>query len=183
MPFLTIITRSFRRPESLARCVKSVACQTDPDVEHIILHDPIGRGVGASYLSLRGLFPHGEYVYLLDDDDYLIEPEFVEVLKRYAKALESPDVIYVQMNVSGTIMPEWEEGLQRGRIACSCFAIRREVWLEHVNDFINDYSADFYFIHAISICGRMHSEAHLNMIASQVGKVSHGKPENIAVTA
>lgn len=182
-PFLTILTRSFRRPESLGRCVNSVALQTDPDVEHVILHDPIGRGVGWSYLNLRYAIPRGEYVFMLDDDDYLINRDFVAALKQCAQDNDQPDVIYIKMDVSGTIMPDFTDGLQRGWIACSCFAIRREVWLEHLADLRDDYSADFYFIHAISACGRMHSEAHLNMVASRVGKVSHGQPENLVLIA
>lgn len=176
-PFLTIITRSFKRPESLARCVKSVACQTDPDVEQIIAHDPVGRGVEASYLDMRYHLPRGEYVFILDDDDYLIDPGFVAALKQAAH--DRPDVIYVKMDVSGTIMPTWSDGLHCGQIAVSCFVVKREVWLEHVMDFIGDYSSDFHFIHAIHTCARQHSESHLDMIASQVGQVSHGKPEDI----
>jgi len=183
MPFLTILTRSFRRPESLGRCVKSVASQTDPDVEQVILYDSIGRGVGWSYLNLKSVVPQGEYVFLLDDDDTLINPCFIETLKQCAAENNNPDVIYVQMDVSGTIMPIWEHGLKRGYIACSCFAIKRSVWLEHLQDIRDDYSADFYLIEAIHNCAARHTEAHLNMIASRVGKVSHGQPENIAVTA
>jgi glycosyltransferase involved in cell wall biosynthesis len=182
MPFLTILTRSFRRPESLVRCVKSVAHQTDPDVEQIVLHDPIGRGVGASYLNLRYSIPRGEYVYLLDDDDYLINDCFVEALKQCAAEHNNPDVIYVSMDVSGTIMPDFSEGLRRGWIACSCFAIKRNVWIEHVMDLRDDYSADFYFIEAINQCSRKHSTAQLDMIASRVGRVSNGQPESITVT-
>jgi len=183
MPFLTILTRSFRRPQSLVRCVQSVAHQTDPDVEQIIIHDPVGRGVGWSYLNLHHVAPRGQYVFILDDDDYLINDCFIEALKQCALEHDSPDVIYVQMDVSGTIMPDFSEGLRRGWIACSCFAVRREVWLEHVKDFIDDYSADFYFIAAVHHCSRQHTIAHLDMIASKVGRVSNGHAENIAATA
>ncbi len=183
MTFLTILTRSYRRPESLARCVQSVARQTDPDAEQIVLHDPVGRGVGWSYLNLRYVTPRGEYVFLLDDDDYLIDDGFVAALKQFAHDNRKPDIIYVQMDVSGTVMPIWEHGLQRGYIAASCFALRRNVWIEHIIDLIDDYSADFYFISAVHNCPRDHSRAHLNMIASRVGKVSHGQPENVATFA
>src|SRR5512139_1455120 len=120
-PFLTILTRSFRRYESLSRCVKSVAAQTDPDVEQRILYDPIGRGVEWSYLNLRNIYPSGEYVMLLDDDDYLIEPSFVAQLKALVEEQHAPGVVFVGMNVSGTVMPVWDEGLKRGYIAASCF--------------------------------------------------------------
>src|SRR5512139_2183289 len=179
MAFLTIITRSFRRYESLARCVKSAACQTDPDVEQRIIYDALGRGVEWSYLNLRGVDPAGEYVMLLDDDDYLIEPGFVAQLKETVIQHATPDVVFVGMDVSGTVMPVWEHGLKRGWIACSCFVVKREVWLEHTKDFRADYSADWYFIEAVCRCPRQHTQAHLDTVASTVGRVSHGKPENI----
>lgn len=177
MAFLTILTRSFQRPESLARCVQSVARQTDPDVEQRIIFDPLGRGVEWSYLNLRGVVPDGEYVFLLDDDDYLIDPSFVAELKKVAERHNRPDVIFVGMNVAGTVMPVWDDGLRRGYIACSCFVVKCEVWLEHAVKFRDDYSADFYFIEAICNCDKHHTTAHLDMVASTTGKVSHGQPE------
>lgn len=183
MAFLTIITRSFRRPKSLERCVNSVALQTDPDVEQIIAYDPDGRGVEASYTNLKTLTPSGLYVMLLDDDDYLIEPSFVAELKRVAQRDDTPEVVFVGMDVSGTIMPVWDEGLRRGYIACSCFVVRRDVWLEHIKDIKADYSADFYFIESIMACGKQHTSTRLDMVASKVGRVSHGQPENITATA
>lgn len=177
MTFLTILTRSFRRPESLARCVQSVARQTDPDVEQRIIFDPLGRGVEWSYTNLRGVAPAGEYVFLLDDDDYLIDPLFVAELKKEAARCGRPDVIFVGMNVAGTVMPIWENGLKRGYIACSCFVVKRDVWLEHAANFCGDYSADFYFIESICTCPHHHTTAHLDRVASTTGKVSHGSPE------
>lgn len=183
MAFLTIITRSFRRPISLVRCVESVAHQTDPDVEHVIVHDPIGRGVEASYTNLKSITPSGMYVMLLDDDDYLIDRSFVEALKRTAQFNDTPEVVFVGMDVSGTIMPVWDEGLRRGYIACSCFVVRYDVWLEHIKDVKADYSADFYLIESIMNCNRHHTSTRLDMVASRVGRVSHGQPENVAITA
>lgn len=177
MAFLTILTRSFRRPESLARNVQSVARQTDPDVEQRIIFDPIGRGVEWSYLNLRSVYPDGEYVFLLDDDDYLIDPLFVAELKQIVATHDRPDVVFVGMNVGGTVMPVWEHGLRRGYIACSCFVVKSEVWLEHAHNFHGDYSADFYFIDDICSCAKQHTTAHLDMVVSTTGRVSHGKPE------
>ncbi|HEY4723052.1 MAG TPA: hypothetical protein VII92_14460, partial [Anaerolineae bacterium] len=105
----------------------------------------------------------------MDDDDYLIADGFVAALKRCVEEEHKPDVVFVKMDVSGTAMPDFSEGLRRGWIACSCFAIKRGVWLEHVMDFIDDYSADFHFIEAIMNCARNHTQVHLNMIASRVG--------------
>src|SRR4030067_728827 len=128
--FLSIVTRTFRRPVGLARCVDSVARQTDPDVEHIILHDSIGRGVGWAYENLKTVQPGGEYVFILDDDDYLIDEGFVAELKQFVVEHVCPDLVFVLMRVRGRILPEWTEGLRLGDIAVSCLVLRRDVWLE-----------------------------------------------------
>lgn len=45
MSFLTVITRTYKRPGLLARNQASLAAQTDPDFEQILLVDDAGRGV------------------------------------------------------------------------------------------------------------------------------------------
>ena len=177
--FLTIVTRTFRRPVGLARCIDSVARQSDPDVEHIILHDSIGRGVGWSYENLRSAQPGGEYVFILDDDDYLIDEGFVAALKQFVVEHERPEIVFVGMDVQGRILPEWSEGLRLGDIAVSCFALRRDVWLEHAGDFSGDYGGDFHFIDAVYGCERQHTSARLERVVSRVDRVSYGEPENI----
>src|SRR4030067_3647749 len=107
--FLTIVTRTFRRPVGLARCIDSVARQSDPDVEHIILHDSIGRGVGWSYENLRSAQPGGEYVFILDDDDYLIAGGFRAALKGFVIKHQWPDIVFVSMDVPGRVLPAWTE--------------------------------------------------------------------------
>ena len=183
MAFLTVVTRAFRRPRGLARCVDSVARQTDPDIEHIILHDAVGRGVGWSYENLGTAHPSGEYVFILDDDDYLIDPDFVSVLRAFVAEHNSPDIVFVQMDVCGRILPEWSEGLRMGDIAVSCFVLCRNVWIEHRGDFRAQYAGDFHFINAVYRCARQHTEARLNRVVSRVDRVSSGKPEAIYLTA
>ena len=48
-PTLTIVTRTFRRPQMLERCVASVWAQECRDFQHVILPDEIGIGIRASY--------------------------------------------------------------------------------------------------------------------------------------
>ncbi len=176
MAFLTILTRSFRRPDQLARCVQSVACQSDPDVEHVIVHDPIGQGVGWSYENLRSVPVGGEYVFILDDDDYLIRGSFVAELK--ASAESRPDVILFKMDLLDYgILPQTFGEPQNGGIAVSCFAVRRDVWIEHAQDLKAEYAGDFEFIHAVWGCARAHRFGILDVVASRIGQVSHGQPE------
>lgn len=183
MAFLTILTRSFRRPESLGRCVNSVALQTDPDIEHLIVHDAIGRGVEWSYTNLSGIVPDGQYVMLLDDDNYLDDRHFIEKLKRIADVENCPEVIFIDMQRLGDRLPDFSEGVKRGFIDAACFVVRRDVWLEHAPRLKSDYSADFYFIDEIVRCERRHTTAHLHDIITIMDRVSHGQPENLYTTA
>jgi|WetSurMetagenome_2_1015567.scaffolds.fasta_scaffold93720_2 hypothetical protein len=180
---LTILTRTFlQRPASLARNQASVEDQTQPDqVEQLLLVDREQRGIAWTYAHLRDCLPsvRGEYVLLLDDDDYLISNTFVEDLADHV--LDSPAVVIVRMDVSGRLMPEpeyWRQPPVGGRIACSCFIVRRDVFAEHVGDFAADYAGDFAFINAVCNCPRGHTFEWWDRVVSRVGQVSHGQAEN-----
>jgi hypothetical protein len=180
---LTILTRTFlKRPASLARNQASVASQTDADqVDQLLLVDRERRGIEWTYAHLGDALPgiHGDYVLLLDDDDYLIDPDFVADLAQWVE--DGPAVVIVQMDVSGRIMPEpdyWRQPPVGGRIACSCFIVRRDVFAEHVGDFAAAYAGDFAFINAIWNCPRGHPFAWWDRVVSRVGQVSHGQAEN-----
>lgn len=175
MAFLTILTRSFRRPNQLARCVLSVARQSDPDIEHVIVHDPIGRGIGWSYQNLRTVPIGGDYVFILDDDDYLILDSFVHDLKQAAH--DRPEVMIVQMDLLDRRLPQTCGEPVLGGIAVSCFVVRRDVWLEHAPEFPACYEADYRFIHAIWTCPAQHRFKFLDLVAARIGRVSHGEPE------
>lgn len=177
--FLTIVTRSFKRPKGLARCVQSVARQSDPDVQQIIVHDALGRGVEWSHVNLCNVPIGGQFVFVLDDDDYLIDDQFVESLKALVAA-EQPDVVFVQMDVEGRILPrdDMPNGPQLGEIAMSCFVVRRDVWLEHVVDFLPVYEGDLTFIHAVWHCPKQHRRATLRRLVSKTGGVGGGHAES-----
>ena len=135
--------------------------------------------MGWAYENLKTVQPGGEYVFILDDDDYLIDEGFVAALKQFVVEHVCPDIVFVQMDVCGRILPEWSEGLRLGDIAVSCFALRREVWLEHGGDFSGEYGGDFHFIDAVYGCERQHTSARLERVASRVDRVSRGEPEAI----
>ena len=183
MAFLTVVTRSYKRPQALARCVQSVACQSDPDVEHVIVHDALGRGIGWSQENLRNVPIGGEWVYVLDDDDYLIDDRFIENLKVLV-AERNPEVVFVKMDMLWSILPpKTANGPLLGQIAVSCFVVKRAVWLEHVNDFQPIYEGDYTFIRAVWDCEKRHRRAWLDRVVARVGQVSHGQPENSHLVA
>ena len=178
--FLTIITRTFnQRPFGLQRCVDSVKAHNYGDIQHLVVVDSVGRGLGWSFTNLKNVAPSvlGEYVMLLDDDDYLTCANFVDILSNVTSS--NPEVIIVRMDMGdGRVLPgesNWGSEPVLGAIAVSCYIVRRDVWLEHVGDFVDAYDSDFRFIDAVYKHG--HQFEWLPVIASRVGNVSHGQPE------
>ncbi|NIV99524.1 glycosyltransferase, partial [Candidatus Saccharibacteria bacterium] len=96
-PLLSIITRTYQRPDLLERCINSVLRQTLPDFEHLIIDDSIGHGL---YWANRQIAEcaektNGFYIYVLDDDDFITSYSFLEDLKDLLRdiAPREPDLI------------------------------------------------------------------------------------------
>lgn len=179
MPLLTIITRTFGgRPLGLERCTKSIADQTDRDVQHLLALDDQRRGVGWSHINLRTLSDRiaGDYVMLLDDDDYLIDSGFVKALRSHVA--EAPEVVIVKMDMgNGAILPPWRvEPPAHSSIASTCIISRSDIWREHVADFTDQYDGDYAYTIAVWNCG--HPFTWLDRVVAKVGRVSHGAGED-----
>lgn len=154
MPFLEVLTRCHKRPKMLAVNRASLAAQTCDDWTQTLLVDDIGIGIGAATERMAAYAPRlvGNYVWMLDDDDTCIMPDFVEGL-RFIVADSDPDVIFVRMDHgSGRILPDrqWGHAPQCGEIGISAFVVRREVWQAHAGAMIpGKYTSDFEFISSI----------------------------------
>jgi len=129
--FLSIITRTYNRPEALQQCKRSVLGQADLDLEHIILRDTVGVGVAEAHRLFLNAQPRGEYVMILDDDDLIASPWFVSDLKAAARAYD-PDVIVFKMhNAEFGILPDqfvWQQQPIHGHISGCNVAVRLHVW-------------------------------------------------------
>lgn len=181
MTLLSIITRTFNgRPVGLRRNLASVDGQSDRhEIQHFLALDLGRHGVGWSFKNLATVVPQlvGDYVMLLDDDDYLIDNHFVRDLRQIVA--DQPDVVIVQMDMSnGRVLPlaeRWEQRPTHSFIACSCYLVRRDVFNEHVGDFADAYDGDFTFINAVIEHG--HQLKWWKRIVSKVGQVSNGSAE------
>lgn len=179
---LSIITRTFNgRPLGMRRLRDSLASQTSQDFEHVLLVDEKRRGVEWANGNIWRALPdvHGDYVMLLDDDDFLIDHEFVRLLAD--QVVGRPDVVIVKMDMSnGWHLPsdlEWGQRPKLARIAISSHISRRDVFAEHVRDFRPHYDGgDFDYINAVWECG--HSFKWWDRVVSKVGRVSHGQAED-----
>lgn len=184
---LTIVTRTFNaRPMGLAANITSVRKQAESgEIQHLIVEDEVGRGVAWAQENLRNevAFVKGDYVLLLDDDDFLVDANLVYGLRR--QVLDAPEIIICKMNMGdGRILPDadhWGERPERGHIPCSSYIVRRDVWNEHVADFAPKYDGDFDFIDAVWKHG--HPFQWWNNVVARVGQVSHGKAEDGATVA
>jgi len=180
-PFLTIITRTYKRPKLLARCQASVRAQTDPDLEHVVLTDHVGMGIYVSYhrmINEAGRY-HGSYIYCLDDDNVLTDTAFVADLKAIA-AEHNPDVIMVKAsNPTFGVLPKfWGETPKRCNVDLGNFVVKGHVWMEYAPHFLDiEQLEDYGFIAAVFEAGcSVYWHDALVMEALQVG---WGKPEDV----
>ena len=131
---LSIITRCYKRPIGLRRNRLSVRLQTLQDYEQIFLVDKEGQGINAADARMAAEAPtliHGDYVYILDDDDLLIDNQFIDHIHDIAQA-HDPDIIMVKSdNGYLGILPSaatWKREPQPGRVSVLNYVVRSEIW-------------------------------------------------------
>lgn len=184
-PFLSIITRVYKRPIGLRANSQSIKSLTDNDTEQIFITDKVGLGL----LSANTSFSHketlefieGEYVYLLDDDDFIVNPEMVTRLKEVMRD-HNPDVIFFRMIIKNGMNNDhyptqqcWGNKPMIAHIGGSCFVVKKEVYKKHIHNFAHARCGDFYFINSVFESGV--KCYWLDVLMAETGKVSRGKPE------
>lgn len=186
-PFLTVITRHMdTRPNMLSVNQASLRDQIDTDYEQLLVIDHEAAGVEASYANLPELceWIRGEYVFLLDDDDRVIDREFISRLK--LAAFNRPELIMIRMrHQPELILPDdahWQREPVIGYFGCSSYVVRRDVWCENVKEFQPVYHGDFTFISAVY--PKCKSVVWLDrvMTATQCGH-HNGQPESLDTLA
>lgn len=150
MAFLEVLTRTFgKRPQALRRNQNSLRTQTDPDMQHTVIVDEVGRGVAWANGNLRNIIATGEYVWVLDDDDRCMRDTLVAEIKEIA-AREQPDVIVMRAHhaVFGLLpnKEHWQRAPVCGQIGWSCVAVRGEIWNAHRQAHDESYAGDYVFI-------------------------------------
>lgn len=185
-PFLSIITRVYKRPVGLSANISSIESLKDKDLEQIFITDHVGVGLFEANKSFSSnntkALIEGKYVYLLDDDDFIVNPNMIAELKNIAEQ-SSPDVICFRMiiknNMNGNYYPTteicWGNKPVIARIGGSCFVVKTEVWKKYIHEFAKPRCGDFYFINAVYEAG--HSFRWYDVLMAETGKVSRGKPE------
>ena len=160
-PFLTIMTRTHKRPAQLAVCSASIAGQSRPELlEHVILRDEVGLGVGEANTLYYTADAAGQYVWQLDDDDVMASEvgaaELYEELFTVIEGRPRPPYFFVKFDHGGVIRPKEDVwGLRRpllNEIGGSSIITRNDVWMRYRECWGLWYAGDYDFIFEV-MCG------------------------------
>jgi len=178
--FLTIITRKHPfRDKCYKEHRESLLSQTDLDFYPLIIYDKKGRGVPWANRQLYECQNkiNSDYVFILDDDDKLIDRDFIKDIKEIVQK-HNPDVIMVKMERKGKIYPtdiSWKKDPKFANIVMSNFIVRSSIYKKYAKSFCVDQGADFYFIREVlKHPYKVHWE---DKVYSKVMVVSKGGPE------
>ncbi len=181
-PFLTIITRCYKRPTGLGANLRSVNKLTFSR-EQIFITDNIGLGLLEANRSFSNPAVleqiKGEYVFLLDDDDFIVNPQMIEDLK----AVGDYDIIFFRMTIKNgqnnnhypTDELCWGKEPIIARIGGSCMVVKTEWYKKYAHNFGVARCGDFYMLKAMWNDGP--KVYWLDKIMSETGSVGRGKPE------
>lgn len=184
MKSIAFVTRVHpRRPNMLKICINSVKAQTSDDYIHILHRDDKtekGYGVLSADHSLVKVKPiNAQYVMVLDDDDMLIDPNFVETFAKTIKK-DVPEIVFFRGIITGRgVFPRekiWGKAPLCGLIASFNFAVRQDLWMNYIHKFNYRTVSDFAFIsHCYS---KTKNHLWLNRIVAQTqGRPGRGRGE------
>lgn len=186
-PFLTIITRSYKRPIGMSKNLESIEALTDKDIEQIFIHDEVGVGMleanrSFSDPSVTELIK-GQYVFLLDDDDFIVNPNMVNLLKSVAFTENAPDIIFFRMiiknGMNNNYYPTdelcWGKEPIIARIGGSCMVVKTDWFKKYIHHFGVQRCGDYQFLKAM--WNNSPSAYWLDVLMCETGSVGGGKPE------
>ena len=184
MKAIAFITRVHPvRPTMLKICIDSIKIQTSDDYIHILSRDDKtvkGYGRFLANKSFAKVSPiNARYVMVLDDDNMLIDPNFV-IIFREVIAKNNPEIVFFKAIISNFIYPwpgYWKKAPVRSRIGSPCFAVRLDIWKKYIHEFGTPICGDFNFI---SACYK-NTKKHIwldRIVAKTQRKAGMGKGEH-----
>lgn len=185
-PFLTIITRVMegKRNGLFKQHDESVKALNGMDFQQIFIIDPVHVGMLNANASFQLARPHveGEWVYLLDDDDFFKHPNFINLIK--AESAKGQDVIIFKMKIltgdGDQIYPKpqsWRSREpKRAQIGGSCFVVKKWVFDKYIHHFAKHSFGDWHFITEV-LKDKNVKATWLDVMMAETGKVSRGNPE------
>lgn len=184
-PFLSIVTRCYKRPKMLAKNRVSAGAQIEGDFEQVFIVDDIGKGLhwANRTLHVNRARAMGEYVLILDDDDMFVDRNAIRYLKAITEK-HDPDVIIFKMDQILRNLPdmEWGKKIVRAHIGSCCFVVKRKLWYDNIYVFgdppggLDDWVAgDCWFIDCLMKTGC--SVYWFDKVLTRTQRVSKGNPE------
>jgi len=181
--FLEVVTRTYKRPTWLGFNQASLRIQTDTDWKQTLLVDEAGIGCAAANARLADFEPAGDYVWVLDDDDYCVAPKMVETLRRVTVMHAQPPAILMRTidEAFGVLPPDllWQKPPVYASIGSSNIFTRADVWMRHRAAWATGrYAADYDFIESV---WTEHSFGIIwhDLIVRSAMRISRGEPETI----
>lgn len=178
-PFLTVVTRCYKRPEFLKNNLESLKMQTVQNYEQILIIDEVGQGVYAANKSLANARPMGQYVMVLDDDDLLTDHEAIETLLWYVEQEQNPELVFFKADHDWLgVLPSrsvWGRRPVHGHVGSCDFISRRDIWEQHITAFGAPHSGDYSYLQ--SIWNDAPCVAWLDRKIAAVQRISGGKPQ------
>ena len=178
MPFLTVVTRCYKRPKALKKNIRSLEMQTEQDFEQVFIVDEEGKGLHEANKALASATVRGDYVMVLDDDDMLSCPDSIATMGA-AVGHHEPDLLVFRGDHGprGILPPDalWGKRLQHGYISSCDFITRREVWERHIEAFGVPRAGDFRFL-----CSVMADDPDvywLDRQLAEIQQIGNGRPE------
>lgn len=175
-PILTIITRKHgnKRPGNFAKHRESISTLKGK-FEQIFIEDNQGLGMELANSSFQLVTDKikGEWVYLLDDDDGILDYNIIKKLKDI-----TADLIIVKGFIGGKVYPPlelWGERPQRAQIGGSNIIVKKHIFVENIIHFSHIRMGDFEFIDTLINKGV--SVQWLDTIMFNTFKVSRGTTE------
>ena len=187
-PFLSVVTRSCGRAKQFAMAKKSLMTQIDPDYEHIIIVDAVGKGLHEANKSLdkNKHRIRGQYVFILDDDNYVSDTYFIKHLKNVVSQ-HPVDIILFKAHrkpFSETLPSKrvWGTRPILGEIDSCCFVVKRAVWQKHIHEFGQLKHGDYHFIKALF--DKRYSRYWVSKTMVMIPTIGGGKcqPSKVAVS-
>ena len=171
------------RPTMLKVCIDSIKAQTNDDYIHILnRNDKTKNGydrfmANKSFAKISPINAH--YVMVLDDDDMLIDPNFVSIFKEIVKE-NSPEIVFLKGYISHRIYPSpifWGKAPVHAQIGSFCYVTRIDIWEKYIHEFGTPTCGDFHFISACYKNTKNHFWLD-RVVAKTQKKAGHGKGES-----
>jgi hypothetical protein len=157
--------------------INSLKAQTDQDYEQLMLEDPVGQGIGYANRALATVHPEGKYVLVLDDDDLMLDPQAIAILK--VATTSSPELVIFRANHKELgILPSpvvWNNRPLKGHIGSISFVSRQDLWKRHIKAFGVDEGGDYAYLKNIWSNGL--NVMWLDELLTGVQRISRGRPE------